>query len=212
MKIINLRNSIKEKLYINYVDVKEQDRYYLSDSSPANIFDGNMNILNSLSESDKIEAEAHELCHILLKERGLICLSTTDGDLNFFVLELNNAISHKELVNTLQNELHYRLRYDSIKDIDKFIDDIKYFVENEEIYLLYGLGFRLYDIYTTLLESSDEEIESLVEENQHIKISFNLAKKYLSKIDSTTSKDNQIDIINTMLRELNVSTDKIKVK
>lgn len=60
MKIMNLRNSIKEKLAINYVDTKEQGRYYLSDSSPANIFNDEMNILNLLSENDKIESEAHE--------------------------------------------------------------------------------------------------------------------------------------------------------
>lgn len=215
MKIINLRNSIKEKLAINYVDTKEQGRYYLSDSSPANIFNDEMNILNSLSENDKIEAEAHELGHILLKERGLICLSSTDWDLDFFVLELNNAISHKELINTLQiefnisSELHYRLRYDSIKERERFIDNVKYFVMNKDIYILYGLGFRLYDIYITLLKSRYEEIEKLVEENQYVRTSFNLAKKYLYKIDSTTSKDNQVEIINTILRDLNIPVDKI---
>lgn len=215
MKIINLRNSIKEKLAINYVDTKEQGRYYLSDSSPANIFNDEMNILNSLSENDKIEAEAHELGHILLKERGLICLSSIDWDLDFFVLELNNAISHKELINTLQiefnisSELHYRLRYDSIKERERFIDNVKYFVMNKDIYILYGLGFRLYDIYITLLKSRYEEIEKLVEENQYVRTSFNLAKKYLYKIDSTTSKDNQVEIINTILRDLNIPVDKI---
>lgn len=80
---------------------------------------------------------------------------------------------------------------------------------NKDIYILYGLGFRLYDIYITLLKSRYEEIEKLVEENQYVRTSFNLAKKYLYKIDSTTSKDNQVEIINTMLRDLNIRVDKI---
>lgn len=203
MSIDNLRNEVQRntKVAIRYINYEEKNLYTLSNESPANTNLDVIYVLNSINQEDKIEAEAHELGHLLVKNRGMITLKSKDFyESSYFVLELNNAVSHKYVVNILKDEfdissdLHLTLRENSIKNVEKDIREL------DNIYFLYGIGMKLYDINVTL----GKDIEKFTELNEYVKRAVDAAKEWLSQINIDMPIESQKKIIHNMLDELRI--------
>jgi len=158
MSIETLRSEVRRlcPCEVRYVAQEEAVMYNLSDDCPANIMRNHeiweVNVIDWISENLRIQAEAHELGHLYIHESGLVRIETHDyGPLVFFILELNNALSHRFVIDTLlldfsiEISYHLDIRAQSMNSIRQQIHDY-----NDEVALLYGLGLRLYDIYLTI--------------------------------------------------------------
>lgn len=191
---------------INIVNSSEALKYNLTEKSLANITENNtINILDTVSKEKQIEIIAHELGHIYLKENGLVCFEKNFEDeleFNYFILELNNAISHKHLIKILKEEfsissnIHLKLRTICLNEIYNEIEDCEY-----SNMLLHGIGLKLYDISTTLPEKR-EQVERICSKNKEINKAYKLAQEYIGRIDLNMNKNEQITLINKYIEGL----------
>lgn len=78
MSIGSLRTEVRKLccLDVGYICNEEAHSYQLTINSPANTDSNIIYILDCISEEEKIQAEAHELGHIYIKESGLIFRTT----------------------------------------------------------------------------------------------------------------------------------------
>jgi len=168
--------------------------------------DGSIVISTKLNENEMIEAEAHELMHILLNKKGLLMVvSKYGGESDFLALEINNSNSHWFLINGLKkdynidSELHLNERIASLGTISS---DIEEFQLGNSPTFLKGLGLRLYDIARTI---PDREIEiiDIASANQLVYHVFQTARKVLSRITFESSKEKQLKTIAEFLLEIN---------
>ncbi|MCM3065330.1 hypothetical protein M3568_02655 [Priestia flexa] len=167
--------------------------------------DGGIVISTKLTGKEKIEAEAHELMHILLNKQGLLMVvSEYEGESEFLALEINNAISHWFLINGLKNdykiesELHLSERAASLSTISNDIEEL-YF--DNSTTLLKGLGVRLYDIARTI-PAIEREVIDIATTNQLVNHVFQMARKILSRITIESSKEMQLETIAEFLLEI----------
>lgn len=206
MSIENLRTEVKRlcEVVINYVSQEDASKYYLTADSPANVMsDNEVYVLDCIPEDDKIQAEAHELAHIYVREKGLINLKIYGNEpFDFLLLELNNALSHRFVLNTLSrgfcisNVLHINLRAKSLESITQDIEDLK-----DEVELLYAFGLRLYDIHKTIPDLKNE-VKRLASLNDDVNTAFNAAFEYIDPIQPETPKKEQESAINSFLSYL----------
>lgn len=206
MSILALRQDVNELCNYNTTFVNQDNApdYYLSAESPANIFDGNeIYILNSLGNDEKIQAEAHELGHLYVSARGIVkCAIDNSEPIDFLKLELNNALSHKVLMEIIENDygisndFHKNLRISGLSHLDD-INDL-------EIELLYGIGLRLYDISRTI-ENTSQTVNQILSANEAVRIAYNLAYELLNDIEINTPRDEQIERIANYINILGLS-------
>jgi hypothetical protein len=207
MSIENLRTEVRQlcqQLVVNYIREKDASRYYLSANCPANVMNNNeVYVLDCIPEEDKIQAEAHELGHIYVREKGLISIPPNGNKpFDFLLLELNNALSHRFVLNVLSqiffisNDLHLDLRAKSLNSIKQDIKDFK-----EKIEYLHAFGLKLYDIRATIPELKNE-VERLIVINGNVSAAYNAAVSYIDPIQLETPKKEQESAINGFLIHL----------
>lgn len=103
-----------------------------------------VNVLDSISKDEKIMAEAHELGHIYVRENGLVSIEPHGNEpYDYLMLELNNALSHKFVIDLLaqefsiSSETHLNLRAASIRTVEKDIEEL----QKEKHYFLMSTVF-----------------------------------------------------------------------
>ncbi len=179
----------------------------LSFENPASIVDNNILIFDGLREDDKIQAEAHELAHLYFKTVGLIYLNPQFGDeCDFFVLELNNAISHKYVIEKLSelnisNDYHLSLRNNSLNNIAVDINNCRYSPA-----LLRGLGLRIFDVFQTVREPI-VNINECASQNEIVLQAYNTAQQNISLITPQQTREEQVALVSSFLRELGYRPD-----
>lgn len=206
MSIENLRTEVRLLCYVTvrYISDSEAKDYHLSINSPANTMRNNeVNILDSISEDEKIMAEAHELGHIYVEKKGLVSIEPRGGEpYDYLLLELNNALSHKFVIGLLSQEFsissetHINLREESIRTVEKNIKDFQ-----NDIEILHGIGLKLYDIITTIPHLSSE-VERLVSLNCKVYESYSAASRYFETISPSTPREDQEEAIRSFLSYL----------
>lgn len=204
MSIESLRAEVRKlcSLDVRYICREEANVYQLSMNSPANTDSHIIYILDCIPEEEKIQAEAHELGHIYVKEKGIICMeSQGNRPFDFLILELNNSLSHRFVVSVLDkygmsSQFHLNLRGKSIKTITEDIEELK-----GEVELLHGIGLRLYDISITIPELKNEA-ERLSKINNDVKAAYDAANIYFNQIRLGTPKEEQVDAVNNFFIKL----------
>lgn len=206
----NLNKLIKEvydKEEFKCTEEEANREHGLTNESPAILVGNEIYVLNTLTNEVKIEAIAHEVGHILLRNKKLICVSGYDSyQLGFFAAMLNNLISHKELIKVLKNEfninsdIHLKLQEEAL--LSKSIEKRVHNASNKDE--LYGIGFQLYDICRTTGKTYNTEIEKLIKSNQYLKKSIETSKKYLNDIDSNMNEEEQIKRVIYLFKELDM--------
>lgn len=148
-------------------------------------------IYDALDKNTKLLAEAHELGHLYVNELGIVrCEIDAMEPIDFFKLEFNNAVSHRILMQILEEEFnisniyHIELR---IKGLETYKD-----LSDLELETLFGLGLRLYDISQTVPGISEEIINDIINRNRAVKLSYTLANELLSEINTNISREEQI--------------------
>ncbi|MCM3442670.1 hypothetical protein [Metabacillus halosaccharovorans] len=211
MSIEILRTEVKRlcQVEIKYIALEDAPRYHLSVESPANVRNGNeVYVIDCIPEEEKLQAEAHELGHIFIREMGLISFQPKGSEpFDFLLLELNNALSHRFVIEILSsrfyisNAFHLKLRTESLESIVQDINDFK-----EEVELLHAFGLRLYDIYKMIADLKNE-VERLAGINDGVNASFSAAKTYLEPLQPETPKKEQESAINSYLNYLGYNKD-----
>lgn len=205
MSIIELRAEVERlcDLVINHVSKEDAENYYLSTMSPANFCDGQVNILKCNDEDKMTQAEAHELGHIYIREKGIVGIETEEeGPMKYLILELNNAISHRFVIKALLQEfeisskIHLDLRSHSLTSVSKDIEALI-----DEVEILHGIGLKLYDISITIPDLK-VETEKLARKNNEVYKAYRVSGVYLSRIESDTSRSEQEELINMLFLEL----------
>lgn len=151
-------------------------------------------IWRGLTGDAKVEAEAHELGHILLRYRGLIafdvvdkfglCDSDTYRRSKDFCQEVNNAISHRHLLTLLhdtygipclkQRELRTISQEDFISAAEDFPDAIKEWHHIK--------GIIAYDIVECGFRSCEDVVDNILGHFPHGREIFKLCCDYLSEM------------------------------
>ena len=180
---------------------------HLSRSSPAKVIDGKIYILDILSPTEKEEAKAHELGHELIKGRGMIRCEAynelDDGKL-FLFGEINNSLSHKELISTLSSEfnlssgLHLQLQLNAL-----LYGGIEQKIANcsNDKFGLYAIGLELFDIQRTVEGNYDEEIRKLCTKSIYVKKGLEVGTKYLDSINLNSTREEQIKALACVMTE-----------
>lgn len=196
---------------VEYIEEAQSAQYYLSEAAPANVMDGKIHIINNLSDDTKIQALAHEYGHLLIKERGIISFEPIgDGPFDYLILELNNALSHKFIINVLEqkfgisSDFHLKLL---VEGLNKTKDIIKNSYLEKEI--LFGIGLKLYDIAITV-PNKKKEIEDILAINKNIELSFQAANTHLKNIHLDSSVEEQMWTIEEYLNDLKLNIDDLK--
>lgn len=203
--LIKLIKEVYGEEEFKYIEEDINGEHRLTNESPARLEENEIYILNTLNDEDKIEAIAHEVAHVLLFNRKLICVSIDNSDkLDFFAAMLNNLISHKQLIEVLKYEfnissnMHLKLQMEGL--INRTLENrINNAIDKDE---LYGIGFQLCDICRTTGETYNIEIEKLIENNEYVKKSVEVAQKYLNDIDSNMNEEDQIKKVLHVFKEL----------
>ena len=105
--LIKLIKEVYGEGEFKYIEEEINGEHRLTNESPARLEENEIYILNTLNDEDRIEAIAHEVAHVLLFNRKLICVSIDKSDkLDFFAAMLNNLISHKQLIGVLKYEFN----------------------------------------------------------------------------------------------------------
>lgn len=164
--------------------------------------DGSIVISESLDMKERIEAEAHELMHIMLNRQGLLAVGCeNEGDCEFLALEINNALSHLTLIDNLKNnynissQLHLKERVASLNTIQ---GEIEQFYQQNRPALLKALGLRLYDIVRTVPEK-ESIILDIISTNKSVNHTFHIARQLFNEITIETTEVIQREIIRTFL-------------
>lgn len=168
----------------------------LDENCPAEVGpNGEIRIWSELPELHIEEAKAHEIYHIYLRKQGLIAFQTNDAKALFIVgsealpsldalaREINNAISHRQLLDDLkykygiQSDYHLAKR---AKPIEELIDEVNAVVD--DIPLLHHYGAILYDIERTFsgMEAYVDKAKGL---HPEIERAYNACKSHLTGIE-----------------------------
>ena len=151
-------------------------------------------IWRGLTGDAKVEAEAHELGHILIRYRGIIAFDVTDNYSELcdsetyrrskeFCLEVNNAISHRHLLTLLhtyqipclkQRELRTISHDDFISVREDFPDAIKEWHQIK--------GIIAYDIVECGARSREDVFKNILNNFPDGREVFQLCCNYLSKM------------------------------
>ncbi|MGJ7922216.1 hypothetical protein [Neobacillus sp. LXY-4] len=199
--------------HVHLIPREKAEAYCLFAQSPAQaINEGNVwqiYILESLSSKERIEAEAHELGHLLVYYRppGLITMDSIvmfDEDMQELIGEIDNAIQHKLLIDELKTRynissgLHIQLMETSLKDIRA---EIRNLVDKKNNKLLHAMGVYLFDIARTNMNAS-ARVDQKLQLNTTVKHAFNAAQLHLSQIKLGQSQTIQRQSVNRFMRDI----------
>lgn len=189
-------------------------------------------IFSDLSDAEKIEAEGHELSHLLLEYNGLftpVIDSELDDDYAegpfqaeifkenewfeigaFLVSELRMAVHHPEVfkLNTIygiSNALQSEARFTPLNEMIVFLKKFSSYVP-----IHHGYGFQLYDVHTTI-EPLDQYIGELSYHFTEVKRAFEVAKEYLPHISNKKSLQEQLNVCRDLIQSLGYNRNLIKI-
>lgn len=150
------------------------DDQEVSVDTPAGYWGGGViRVLDQLSDENRIEAEAHELAHVLLRAKGLLAFDPRCQE-RPIVDALNNGLSHKwvrEVLDTycISNDLHDRIRIESLDRYPAKVAEC-----GEDVLKLQALGLGLWDDFRTLIPHR-KRIAELAELDRRTKEAFDCA-------------------------------------
>lgn len=159
-------------------------------------------IKSGLDSEQKIEAEAHELGHLLCEGRGWLVFRLSETaqaqdqeiDVNFFSLAINNYIQHKNIIRILEEE--YQIKSDAFlqileADALRFCNKIDEYASNE-----LGLcvtAISLCDIYSNIA-SHHSFIDETFSRYEILRETRNAVNSLLSTISNAMSPSAQKEI------------------
>ncbi|MFS0871097.1 MULTISPECIES: hypothetical protein [Paenibacillus] len=220
INIEQLRNDVSELCKYEVLFIKKSDalQYSLSTESPARLMKHGevwqIAILDYLTEAEKLEAESHELGHLLVFYRppGTVSLDTYemfDDPLSGLIGRLNNAIPHKLLIDELKalynigSDLHIKLITESLGNIPDMI-------EREEKLgskpYLQAIGVYLFDIARTN-PTTINDISQVILQNRTVETTYKLSHKYLSKVELGQDMSTQRKNVSNFMEELGYKED-----
>ncbi|WP_318509100.1 hypothetical protein [Bacillus sp. T3] len=198
---------------VHVIPIEDAEAYCLFEQSPAQATnEGNVwqiYLLESLTNEDRLEAEAHELGHLLVYYRppGLITMDSIvmfDEDMQELIGEIDNAIQHKLLIDELKtyyninSSLHIKLMETSLEDI---CAEIRNLVAEKNNKLLHAIGVYLFDIARTNKNAS-VRVDQKLQLNTTVKHTFDAAQLYLSQIKLGQSQTIQRYYVNRFMRDI----------
>lgn len=211
MSLTRLKSELAEmgvEIDIVYVEEKNAHQISITKDSPAQVMDGKIYVLSDLSNEERIQAEAHELGHLYVKELGIINFEPIYNEpIGYLKLELNNTLSHKFIIQILEekfgisSDIHLQLRIRGIDSTKNYLID-----SDMDTEVLYGLGLNLYDIAITAPNSKNDVLEVL-SLNESIKRAYQAAETHLGSIHLGMSKEEQEQVVNEFLSELGITID-----
>lgn len=212
LSIEQLREDIRSSFdfEIKVVSVEEGNNYGLDEHSPAQlIYNDERNLwtivyLEILGEEERIEAESHELGHLLFLREGtkIVALCTDKDELLYLVGQINNSLPHKYIIETLDenynltSDLHVKLLSNSL---DVFPVRIESNCEGRDY--LNAIGVRLFDINRTV-DNKEFITEQIAALNDHVLMAFTFAKEILSRISPQTSIIEQKKLLRDFMSKL----------
>ena len=208
MSIKNLRKDVEK--FCDYEVIYKESGFYVDEERDGIMCPGPdgtsiIMIWDELNSEEKIQVEAHELCHLLLKYSGLSaidinCSSEIEEEL---FLSINNAISHHKLIYLLDHK--YNISSSSfLTQHEKVINNlentlIKIMKDKPNYYNVWGV--QLYDS-ARILPSRKEEIIFALEKYPRINSAFKIAHDYLGKITIDMKEEKQLELIESFKKEL----------
>ena len=198
---------------VHLIPLEKAEAYGLFAQSPAQVTNERnvwqIYILESLSNEERLEAEAHELGHLLVYYRppGLITMDSIvmfDEDIQVLICRIDNAISHKLLIDELETNynissgLHIQLMETSLADIRAEIRNLVAGKNNE---LLHSMGVYLFDIARTNMNAS-ARVDQKLQLNTTVKHVFKEAHLHLSQIKLGQSKTIQRQYVNKFMKAI----------
>ncbi|NMD72748.1 hypothetical protein HHO41_21200 [Bacillus sp. DNRA2] len=198
---------------INLIPIENAEAYCLCAQSPAeatnerNVWQ--IYILDSLSKEERLEAEAHELGHLLVHYRppGLITMDSIvmfDEDMQVLIGEIDNAISHKLLIDELKikynisSGLHIRLMATSLEDIHAELKNVE---TDKNTKLLHSIGVYLFDISRTNKNALTRVFQKL-QLNSSVKHAYMAAQLHLTQIKLGQSQTIQRQHVNRFMGDI----------
>lgn len=218
LSIEQLREDIRHdfNFEIKVVSIEEgNNNYGLNEDSPAQLrynYESNLwtiVYLEILGEEERIEAESHELGHLLFlrEETKIVGLGTDKDELLYLIGQINNSLPHKYIIETLDetynltSDLHVKLLSNSLNffpvRIEEKCGDRDY---------LNAIGIRLFDINRTV-DNKEFIIEQIAALNNHVLMAFTYAKEILSRISPQTSIIEQKKLIRDFMDKLQYRED-----
>ncbi|AGK54066.1 hypothetical protein [Bacillus sp. 1NLA3E] len=198
---------------VHLIPLEKAEAYGLFSQSPAQVTNEGIVwqifILESLSNEERLEAEAHELGHLLVYYRppGLITMDSIvmfDEDIHVLICRIDNAISHKLLIDELETNynissgLHIQLMETSLEDIRA---EIRNLVARKNNKLLQAMGVYLFDIARTNMNAS-ARVDQKLQLNTTVKHAFKSAQLHLSQIKLGQSQTIQHQYVNKFMKAI----------
>lgn len=199
--------------HVHLIPEEEAEAYSLSAQSPARVTKKKevwqIYILESLSIEEYLEAEAHELAHLLVYYRspGLITMDFVemfDENLQGLIGRIHNAIPHKLLIDELENKynigngLHIHLMESSLEDITAKMRNLEAEINYK---MLHAMGVYLFDIERTNPNAS-ARVNQMIQLNATVKQAFEAAQLHLSQIKLGQSQALQRQYINKFMKDI----------
>lgn len=156
---------------------------------------GEFRVWSRLPEENREEAKAHEIYHVYLRKQGLIAFKTNDSKalysfdsddlpyLDCLSREVNNAISHRNLIDALKNDYGISSDYHlskRAKPIEELIIEINAVASN--VPLLHHYGVIIYDIERTFAEM-EPYIDKVKGLHPEIEKAYDACKRHLSRVE-----------------------------
>jgi hypothetical protein len=210
-------NMLKDDLLKNWVDIKinkvDESEYINTKSCASLYYVPNIDVLNTLIDSEYSQSVCHEFGHIAANWHGLISVryNNDDLDLNPLIFNINNSIAHLWIINYLNNrsipsDFHLNKLGLAIDTFEQDIEDLRL-----DRVRLHGLGVRLFDIYVTIPHLR-EQVSSKVVKNPDVKFSYRLAQKYLTNIVPELDQFKQFKAIKMFLKKLGYNPRHLKIR
>lgn len=198
---------------------------YLDENCPAEVWENDeIRLWDKLASTDLVEAEAHELVHIILRYRGLVAFTVNfdtafaglgypqAGDFqelhNQLCREINGAISHRYLISTLKEAygiesiLHTRARCGNFNYDHSHIP-----VNNKLVQHMDGL--RAYDIFISGLKDITE-VKKLITDKEATE-AFEASIQFLSPIHPRLGIPEQIALSKNLYEALGYEFSYFKI-
>lgn len=202
---------------------------FVNVKSPANIrLNGSgtsylVEVLADLDAGDRAQAEAHELCHLLLRSRGLVeCDSYDDGMGRYLALQINNLIYHRHLIRELEargisSELHIRLVRQSMEDLEALVAEYEtelhasdQLLRQDALLALHGIGVKLLDACLTV-PGLELAVAHILAGSNNVAAGFAAAQKHLLFETDETSEE-QVRRLGDFLSMLGYSSSLLQVR
>ncbi|MGH1143117.1 hypothetical protein [Bacillus pseudomycoides] len=212
LSIEKLREDIRHdfNFEIKVVSIEEGNNYGLDEASPAQLaYNYQSNLwtivyLEILDEEESIEAESHELGHLLFLREGtkIVGLDTDKNELLYLIGQINNSLPHKYIIETLDetynltSNLHIKLLSNSLDFFPVRIEE-----KCGDRDHLNAIGVRLFDINRTV-DNKEVIIEQIAALDEHVLRAFTYAKEILSQISPQTSIIEQKNLIRAFMDKL----------